>query len=256
MTRVVVANGVIEYGHGRTSHLAVADVSFEIPSGSVLGLVGESGSGKTSLGRAVAGLQPLSSGSVTMSVGDGGRPASVQMIFQDPYASLNPRMSVGESIREVLAAHAPRRTRIGRDQVVAALDEMHLPADTANKRPAQLSGGMRQRVAIARVLASRPDVLVADEITASLDASVQGAILNTVREAIRERAITTLFITHNLAIVRYLCDDIAVLRRGTLVESGSARQVIAAPQHAYTRSLIDAMPRLSPSMEEGPDATA
>ena len=224
---MIIKGLTVRYG----SFTAVHGVSLEIPDGTTVGLVGESGSGKSTLARAVAGLVPYR-GTI-----EGGR--RVQMVFQDPYASLNPRMTAGASIAEGLPRGADRR-----EEVARLLDLVALPPDVAERYPRQLSGGQRQRVAIARALAARPELLIADEITSALDVSVQGAVLNLVRTLRAELGLSMLFISHNLAVVRYVADVIAVMRHGELVEVGPAERVTAAPEHEYTRSLLAAVPRL------------
>ncbi|MFI7611357.1 ABC transporter ATP-binding protein [Nonomuraea terrae] len=209
---------------------AVDDVTLDIPDGHVLGLVGESGSGKSSLARAVSGLVPYT-GRIT------GAPR-VQMVFQDPYASLDPRMTVGETVGEGIAKRR-RATEVPR-----LLGLVQLPAELAGRYPRELSGGQRQRVAIARALGGEPALLVADEITGSLDVSVQGAVLNLMRELRDELGLSMLFISHNLAVVRYVADTIAVMHRGHVVEHGPAEQVVGEPAHDYTRALLAAVPRL------------
>ncbi|MCX0246773.1 MULTISPECIES: ABC transporter ATP-binding protein [Streptomyces] len=221
----------VRYG----SFTAVDRVSLEVPKGSVTGLVGESGSGKSTVARAVAGLTPYQ-GTVT-----GVAPGRIQMVFQDPYSSLNPRMSIGDAIAE--GTRVPRAQR--QEEVGRLLDLVSLPAAYSGKYPRELSGGQRQRVAIARALAARPELLIADEITSALDVSVQGAVLNLLRELRGELGLTMLFISHNLAVVRYVCDTVAVMHHGRLVESGPVENVIGAPQDAYTRALLDAVPRLA-----------
>jgi peptide/nickel transport system ATP-binding protein len=217
------------------SFTAVDRVSLEVPKGSVAGLVGESGSGKSTLARAVAGLTPYSG---TVSGVARGR---VQMVFQDPYSSLNPRMSIGDAIAEgTRVPRAQRSAEVGR-----LLELVSLPATYAGKYPRELSGGQRQRVAIARALAAEPELLIADEITSALDVSVQGAVLNLLRELRGELGLTMLFISHNLAVVRYVCDAVAVMHHGRLVEFGPVEDVIGAPRHEYTRTLLDAVPRLA-----------
>ncbi|MEU9099917.1 ATP-binding cassette domain-containing protein [Streptomyces sp. NPDC048361] len=214
---------------------AVDGVSLDVAPGTVTGLVGESGSGKSTLARAVAGLTPYR-GTVT-----GVERGRVQMVFQDPYSSLNPRMRIGDAIAE-----GSRVDRGRRDAEVARLLELvSLPAAHARRYPRELSGGQRQRVAIARALAAEPDVLIADEITSALDVSVQGAVLNLIRELRAELGLTMLFISHNLAVVRYVCDEVAVMRHGHLVETGPVEDVIGAPSHPYTRTLLEAVPSLT-----------
>ncbi|GAA2696610.1 ABC transporter ATP-binding protein [Nonomuraea recticatena] len=208
---------------------AVDDVTLEVPEGRIVGLVGESGSGKSTLARAVSGLVPYTGEIVD---GDG-----VQMVFQDPYASLNPRMTVGASVAEGLRRPTPA-------DVERLLGLVSLPPQLAARYPRELSGGMRQRVAIARALGASPRLLVADEITSALDVSVQGAVLNLVRGLRAELGLSMLFISHNLAVVRYVADEIAVMREGRVVEHGPTRQVVETPVHPYTRELLAAVPRL------------
>lgn len=216
------------------SFTAVDNVSLKVARGEVTGLVGESGSGKSTLARAAAGLTPYR-GTIS-----GVERGQVQMVFQDPYSSLNPRMSIGEAIAE--GTRVPRAQRP--TELARLLELVALPASYTGKYPRELSGGQRQRVAIARALAARPQVLIADEITSALDVSVQGAVLNLMRELRTELGLTMLFISHNLAVVRYVCDAVAVMRHGRLVESGPVDEVITTPRHAYTRALLDAVPRL------------
>lgn len=215
---------------------AVQDVSFEIGEGEILGLVGESGSGKSSVARALTGLAPRT-GTVA-----GLGPREAQLVFQDPYASLDPRMTVGRSVAEGL----PRGLgRAGRGEEAARLLELvRLGRETAGRYPRELSGGQRQRVAIARALGAGPRLLVADEVTSALDVSVQGAILNLIRELRAELGLSVLFISHDLAVVRYVCDRIAVMREGRIVECGTVGQVIEQPSHEYTKALLEAVPRL------------
>lgn len=215
---------------------AVDHVTLDVPPGSALGLVGESGSGKSTLARAVAGLTPHH-GTIT-----GIDKARIQMVFQDPYSSLNPRMSVGRAIAEGIGPRARPAAR--QAEIERLLDLVALPATAARKYPRELSGGQRQRVAVARALAAKPQLLIADEITSALDVSVQGAVLNLIRELRAELGLSMLFISHNLAVVRYVTDTVAVMRAGQLVEAGTVDEVIGSPRHAYTRTLLEAVPRL------------
>jgi peptide/nickel transport system ATP-binding protein len=209
---------------------AVDGVTLEIPDGHAVGLVGESGSGKSSLARAVSGLAPYT-GRIEGA-------ARVQMVFQDPYASLDPRMTIGETVGEGVE----RRRRA--TEVPRLLGLVQLPAELAGRYPRELSGGQRQRVAIARALGGDPALLIADEITGSLDVSVQGTVLNLVRGLRDELGLSMLFISHNLAVVRYVADTIAVMHRGRIVEHGPAERVVGEPAHDYTRALLAAVPRL------------
>ncbi|MEV6627958.1 ABC transporter ATP-binding protein, partial [Amycolatopsis sp. NPDC051114] len=164
----------------------------------------------------------------------------LQMVFQDPYSSLDPRMAIGESITEAMPRDTSRGAR--RDEVARLLDLVQLDPERATMLPGQLSGGQRQRVALARALAGRPQVLIADEITSALDVSVQGAVLNLVRDVQRRLALSMLFISHNLAVVRYVSDVVAVMYLGRIVEAGPAEQVLTDPRHPYTRDLLAAAP--------------
>jgi peptide/nickel transport system ATP-binding protein len=227
--------------YGRTT--AVDGVSLTVPQGQVVGLVGESGSGKSTLARAAVGLAPLAGGAITIGgspVPTRGRRRPLQMVFQDPYSSLDPRMSVGESIAEAIPPGSSRAER--RSEVERLLELVHLDPARARTLPAQLSGGQRQRVALARALAGRPQVVIADEITSALDVSIQGAVLNLVRELQRELGLSILFISHNLAVVRYVATHVAVMRAGRIVEEGPTSRVLAEPGHEYTRALLAAVP--------------
>ena len=162
------------------------------------------------------------------------------MVFQDPYSSLDPRMTAGESVTEAMPPGGGRAER--RAEVERLLDLVHLDPACAGSVPSRLSGGQRQRVALARALAARPRVVIADEITSALDVSVQGAVLNLVRELQRELGLTILFISHNLAVVRYVASHVAVMRGGKLVEQGPTARVLTEPAHEYTRELLAAVP--------------
>jgi peptide/nickel transport system ATP-binding protein len=228
---------------------AVRDVDLLVPEGTVTGLVGGSGSGKSTLGRAVVGLAPVVSGQVLVDGGGLGRRRGrgpVQLVFQNPYASLDPRMTVGATVAEAL----PRTGRAGRTAEVARyLDLVGIDPARAALTPDALSGGQRQRVALARALAARPGVLIADEITSALDVSVQGAVLNLLRALQRELGFAMLFISHNLAVVRYLCDQVAVMDDGRLVECGPSAEVLHHPDHPTTRTLLACVPTI-PQAEE------
>jgi peptide/nickel transport system ATP-binding protein len=239
---------VTRYGVGRASVAAVDRVDLDVPPGAVVGLVGESGSGKSTLARAIIGVAPVSGGSITLDgeslVGRGRAAArrrhAAQLVFQDPYDSLDPRMSVRESLGEGLRAgrrsgRAERRAETDRRLTHGGLE----PA-LGEELPRSLSGGQRQRVAIARALAAEPRLLIADEITSALDVSVQGAVLNLVRDLHRRQGFAMLCISHNLAVVRYLADIIAVMYCGRIVEVGAAEQLVASPRHPYTRALVEA----------------
>ncbi|WP_406530066.1 ABC transporter ATP-binding protein [Streptomyces sp. I8-5] len=253
---------------------AVDNVDLLVPEGTVTGLVGGSGSGKSTLGKAVVGLAPRQSGQVLIDGSEAPRRrgrSPVQLVFQNPYASLDPRMTVGASVAEALSGgsgsgsgngngsgsgtgsgarsgrRAPaRERRAARDAEVARyLELVGMDPARAALTPDALSGGQRQRVALARALAARPAVLIADEITSALDVSVQGAVLNLLRRLQRELGFAMLFISHNLAVVRYLCDQVAVLDGGHLVECGPTDRVLDHPEHPTTRDLISCVPDLA-----------
>ena len=241
----------VRFGTGRRALTAVDQVDLRIPDGQVVGLVGESGSGKSTLARAIVGLVPFSSGQVLLDgrpLGAARRHAArrrgVQMVFQDPYASLDPRMRVGEAIAEGLRA-GQGTSRAGRAaEVERLLDLVGLEPGHAAVLPRHLSGGQRQRVALARALAARPSVLIADEITSALDVSVQGMVLNLIRGLQRRLGLSMLFISHNLAVVRYLADTIAVMYCGQVVEVAPAGTLAEQPRHPYTRTLLASVPSL------------
>ncbi|WP_411146718.1 ABC transporter ATP-binding protein [Streptomyces sp. x-80] len=241
---------------------AVHDVDLLVPEGTVTGLVGGSGSGKSTLGKAVVGLAPRTAGRVLVAGRETDRRRGrgpVQLVFQNPYASLDPRMTIGASVAEALpgpAAPRPRpfrgaparARRAARDAEVArCLELVGIDPARAALTPDALSGGQRQRVALARALAARPAVLIADEITSALDVSVQGAVLNLLRRLQRELGFAMLFISHNLAVVRYLSDQVAVLDGGRLVECGPTDRVLRRPVHPTTRTLLSCVPTLAPT---------
>jgi peptide/nickel transport system ATP-binding protein len=222
---------------------AVDGVSLTVPAGQVVGLVGESGSGKSTLAKAAVGLAPMHGGQILLDgapVPTKGRNRPLQMVFQDPYSSLDPRMSIGESVTEAMPRGGSRAER--KAEVERLLELVHIDPTRASARPSELSGGQRQRVALARALAGRPSVVIADEITSALDVSIQGAVLNLVRELQSELGLSMLFISHNLAVVRYVATHVAVMHRGRIVEQGPTGQVLAHPDHDYTRELLAAVP--------------
>lgn len=236
------------------AHVAVDDVSFSLPPGGSLSIVGESGSGKTTTARMLVGLERPDAGRIRV----GGRDRSdaargkatrlarareIQMVFQDPYLSLDPRVTVAACVEEPLRLHfalTAQERRARRDELLARVGLGEREADAL---PRRLSGGQRQRVAIARALATEPKVLILDEATAALDVSIQAQILDLLAEIRRDTGVGYLFVTHNLALVRHIADDILVLYQGRVVESGPTREVLAAPEHPYTRLLLHSVPR-------------
>lgn len=242
-------------GKGRSILRAVDDVSFEIRKGETLALVGESGCGKSTMARLLVGLYPLSAGTIEFA----GHPISelstprgrelrqrLQMIFQDPYASLNPRWRVGRIIAEPILTH---KTITDPAAIEARVDELLKlvglsPADKV-KFPHQFSGGQRQRISIARALSTQPEFLVCDEPTSALDVSVQAQVLNLMKDLQRNLGLTYLFISHNLAVVRHIADRVGVMYLGRMAEVAPKAVLFSQPQHPYTRMLLDAIPDLN-----------
>jgi peptide/nickel transport system ATP-binding protein len=238
---------------------ALSGVSIAIPEGGRLGVVGESGSGKSTLARVVLGLVRAQAGRVVWQ----GKPIDygdvaalralrreMQVVFQDPFGSLDPRMTAGEAVGEALQALAgPVPSVAAQDRIRAALAEVGLGVAFANRYPHQLSGGQCQRVAIARATIARPRLLVCDEAVSALDVSVQAQIVNLLHELSERHAMSLLFISHNLAVVRHLCDQVTVLRHGRVVEQGTREAIFGAPQAQYTRDLLDAVPEPDPGLQ-------
>jgi peptide/nickel transport system ATP-binding protein len=245
-----IRKGLLKRAVGQVK--AVDGVSLEVAQGETLALVGESGCGKTTLARAVLRLIEPTAGEVRLMgeslaglAGDALRRkrAQMQIVFQDPFASLNPRMRVGEILEEGMAALLPELDRPGRARRgLELLDQVGLPEDAARRYPHEFSGGQRQRIAIARALAVRPKLLILDEPTSALDVSVQAQILNLLADLRREHGLAYLFITHNLSVVSYLADRVAVMRAGRIVEAGAAEQVLIRPGNDYTRLLLNSVP--------------
>jgi len=234
--------------------VALDRVNLDIPRGRIFGLVGESGSGKSTIARLIVRLESPNAGKIRIGGDDiahlrGKRLRQfrhrVQMIFQDPYQSLNPYQSVQSIVGEPLRIHGECKTSERKDKIVEALKMvgLHPPEAFLYSYPHQLSGGQRQRVAIARAMILNPDILVADEPTSMLDASISIQIYQLLSGIQQRRNVTMVFITHSLAAAHYLCSDIAVLYRGYIVETGNAHTVIAEPRHPYTQALMDALPQ-------------
>jgi ABC-type glutathione transport system ATPase component len=230
---------------------AVNDVSFTIEKGEVLGLVGESGSGKSTIGRSLLRLVPVTSGSVNFDGVEvtrlqGGELKNMrrrmQMIFQDPYASLNPRMSVYDTLAEPLLLHAIENRKTVEQGVLKLMDDVGLARNFVRKYPHEFSGGQRQRIAIGRALASRPEFIVADEPVSALDVTIQAQILELMLELGQEYGLTMLFVSHDLAVVRHIADRILVLYKGEIVEQGTGRALFENPREDYTRQLLQSIP--------------
>lgn len=234
---------------------AVNDVSFELASGKTLALVGESGCGKTTVGKSILRLIPKTDGVITF---DGAnlhelkgkqlldKRRNLQIIFQDPYSSLNPRMLIGNIIEEgMIALGAEPDAKRRSAEIDELLSQVGLPKDARYRYPHEFSGGQRQRVCIARALAVKPKVIICDEPTSALDVSVQAQVLNLLKDLQNELGVSYLFITHDMAVVSYLADDVAVMNNGMIVEQGTIHEVLGNPQHSYTKQLLSAVPHVT-----------
>ncbi|WP_377805755.1 ATP-binding cassette domain-containing protein [Azospirillum sp. A29] len=235
---------------------AVDGVSFELNRGEVMGLVGESGSGKTTVGRSILRLVEPTSGTVIFDGTDVTRASGatlkelrrkMQIIFQDPYGSLDPRRTVGAQIEVAFRIHRLHTPQEQRRRAERLLDRVGLPRSAYDRYPHEFSGGQRQRIGIARALALEPKLIVADESVSALDVSVQAQVVNLLLDLRDELDLTLLFISHDLALIEYICDRVLVMYRGSIVESGSAHDIYRNPQHAYTQALLAAIPIPDPS---------
>ncbi len=241
-------------GRGHADVVAVDDVSFRVAPGGALAIVGESGSGKTTTARMIMGLEQPTSGRIHIGGIERGRGRlrskarrrygrAIQIVFQDPFSSLDPRQRVRDAIGEVVRLHFDLSHAERDARVLELLDQVGLDERHARALPRALSGGQQQRVAIARALASEPKVLILDEAVASLDVSIQAQVLNLLADIREQTGVTYLFISHDLAVVRQVSDEAVVMRRGEIVERGATAQVLDDPQHPYTQTLLKAVPR-------------
>ncbi len=248
-----IRRGILKRTHGHVK--AVDGVSFTVQAGRTLGLVGESGCGKTTVGRTILRLIPASGGTVRFKGADFFQPRGeelrrlrrqMQIIFQDPVSSLNPRLTVTDIIGEPMRVHGIAQGRDCEEQVAALLRRVGLDPAYASRYPHEFSGGQRQRIGIARALALNPDFIVCDEPVSALDVSIQSQILNLLADLQQERGIAYLFIAHNLAVVEHFSDDVAVMYLGRIVEKAAARDLYANPKHPYTLALLSAVPETNP----------
>ena len=245
-----VSDLVIEYPRaGKTPFRAVKGVSFDVRDNEFFGIVGESGCGKSTVAKCLCGLLPAAFGSVVFQPMSRG---AVQMIFQDAVGSLNPRKTIGQALHEVLTVHrlCPKAAQV--ERIGRLLDEVGLPSEVIDAYPRELSGGQCQRISIARALAMDPRVLVADEPVSALDVSVQARVLNLLADLRAKRNLTILLISHDLAVVRTVCDRLIVMNAGEIVERGDAKTVFSAPQHPYTQRLLAAVPDVSTALSATP----
>ncbi|WP_242908101.1 ABC transporter ATP-binding protein [Actinomadura terrae] len=262
---LTIDNLTVRYPRRRGGPVTALDrVSLTAGHGRTVGLVGESGSGKSTLGKAILGLVPVSDGTITFDgrdiTGAGRRErrelsGQIQVVFQDPYGSLNPVRPIGRALGEPLRGRRGLDGRAVRARVLEALERVGLPAAAADRYPAEFSGGQRQRIAIARALVVRPRLIVCDEPVSALDLSLQAQILNLFNELKADLGVAYLFISHDLGVVRYLADDLVVLYRGSVVESGATASVYADPRAGYTRRLIAAIPRAT-THEKAPQCSS
>lgn len=232
---------------------AVNGVSLEIAKGEILGLVGESGCGKSTLSRAIMQLQPITEGSITLEGTDltklskgkvRKKRLDFQMVFQDPYASLNPRLTIHSTLLEALEQREPLPKSKQNEAIGKLMKRVGLNPEYARKYPHEFSGGQRQRIAIARALAPEPKLIIADEPVSALDVSIQSQILNLLLELRDELDLTMIFISHDLSVVQFLADNIAVMQKGEIQEYGTSDQVFNTPKSNYTKTLLSAIPHL------------
>ncbi|MBQ5954011.1 MAG: ABC transporter ATP-binding protein [Lachnospiraceae bacterium] len=259
-TLIEVKNMQVTFGTGRRKFVAVDDVNFEIYKGETFALVGESGSGKTTIGRAIVRINPITSGEVLFKgeriSGKISREMdtkvirSMQMIFQDPMASLNERAKVDYIVSEgLLNYHLYKDEQDRQEKVQKALQEVGLLTEFSSRFPHEFSGGQRQRIGIARSLIMEPEFIVADEPISALDVSIRAQVLNLLNDLKKSRGLTYLFIAHDLSVVRFISDRIAVIHKGRIVELAEAEELFAHPLHPYTKALLSAVPNPNPYVE-------
>ncbi|GAA1616777.1 ABC transporter ATP-binding protein [Leucobacter chromiireducens] len=250
-------NVVVEYGSRRHPNRVLHEVSLEVGAGECVGLVGESGSGKSTLGKAILGLVPVTSGTITFDGQDithlkrrerRALAADIQVVFQDPYGSLNPMLTIGEILTEPLST-AGIGTSDARRAVGEMLDRVSLPANVLDRYPSEFSGGQRQRIAIARALVRKPRLIICDEPVSALDLTTQATVLELLIELQRDTGVSYLFVSHDLGVVRSICHRVAVMYRGNLVEVGESEEITRAPEHPYSQRLLAASPVADPARQ-------
>ena len=252
----------VTFGKGKKKFVAVKGVTFDIYKGETFGLVGESGSGKTTIGRAIIRINPISAGEVTFKGQrisgkisrqlDKQVTQKIQMIFQDPMASLNERAKVDYIVSEGLINVHPNISKEEREAAVSkALSDVGLLPEFASRFPHEFSGGQRQRIGIARSLIMEPEFIIADEPISALDVSIRAQVLNLMSKLQKERGLTYLFIAHDLSVMRFICDRIAVIHKGVIVELSETEKLFAHPLHPYTRAMLSAIPMPDPESERG-----
>lgn len=250
-------NVVVEYGSRRHPNRVLHEVSLEVGAGECVGLVGESGSGKSTLGKAILGLVPVTSGTITFDGQDithlkrrerRALAADIQVVFQDPYGSLNPMLTIGEILTEPLST-AGVGTSDARRAVGEMLDRVSLPANVLDRYPSEFSGGQRQRIAIARALVRKPRLIICDEPVSALDLTTQATVLELLIELQRDTGVSYLFVSHDLGVVRSICHRVAVMYRGNLVEVGESEEITRAPEHPYSQRLLAASPVADPARQ-------
>ena len=257
-----VKNLEVTFGKGKKKFVAVKNVNFDIYKGETFGLVGESGSGKTTIGRAIIRINPISDGEVIFKGQrisgkisrqlDKEVTQKIQMIFQDPMASLNERAKVDYIVSEGLINVHPNISKEEREAAVSkALSDVGLLPEFASRFPHEFSGGQRQRIGIARSLIMEPEFIIADEPISALDVSIRAQVLNLMSKLQKERGLTYLFIAHDLSVMRFICDRIAVIHKGVIVELSETEKLFAHPLHPYTRALLSAIPMPDPESERG-----
>jgi oligopeptide/dipeptide ABC transporter ATP-binding protein len=263
MSILEITGLIVRYGSGALALTAVDGVDLAVPKGGTLGLVGESGCGKSTIARALVGLAPVIGGRILLEGADCSSQRTrnsaryrrkVQMVFQDPFSSLNPRMGISEMMDEAVSRRSdrPPSRAARRAESKRILELVGLPANAMDRYPHEFSGGQRQRIAIARAIAVGPQVLINDEVTSALDVSVQATILNLLRDLQAELGLSYLFISHDLSVIRVVSDEVAVMYLGQVVERAPTEQLFSRPIHPYTQALLNSIPTLASERRPAP----